>query len=386
MSIGLKRNTVILEEHSAEWEVNAQQTIAVLKTILADTAVDIQHIGSTAVRGIMAKPIIDIAVGVNDFQAVSDENVELEKAGIIYRFSDVEGQLLYVMGDFEQDTRSHHIHIVKYNSDAWHNYLNFRDFLNTHPDKAKAYCELKQSLSQQYPTDRIRYTQEKQNLIDEILTLAKNKNQPIKERIQTDSMERKKQGLPYKGLDSRITDIQHQYQDKMTDYNRTYPSETDKRKKLIQEIFAEAGEHCVVETPVNANWGCHHVHLGDYIFINSNVTFVDDADIFIGDHSFIAPNVVFATASHPIYPTLRENGYVYCLPIHVGRNVWIGAGAVIMPGVTIGENSVIGAGSVVTKNIPSNVVAVGSPCKVLREINDHDKQYYHQNKRLDVWE
>ena len=95
------------------------------------------------------------------------------------------------------------------------------------------------------------------------------------------------------------------------------------------------------------------------------------------------PNVVVATAGHPILPELREQGYQYNAPVHIGKNCWIGAGALIMPGITIGDNVVIGAGSVVTKDIPSNTVAVGNPCRVLRKINDRDKEFYFKDRKID---
>ena len=148
----------------------------------------------------------------------------------------------------------------------------------------------------------------------------------------------------------------------------------------------EIGEGCTVETPLNANWGCKHVHLGKGIYINSNVTFVDDEHIYIGDYSMISPSVVFATAGHPILPVLRENLYVYNLPIHIGRNVWIGTHVSIMPGVSIGDNTVVGAGSVVTNDLPANVVAFGVPCRVVREIGDKDREFYYKDRKLDVWE
>ena len=176
------------------------------------------------------------------------------------------------------------------------------------------------------------------------------------------------------------------YQNKMTEYNRTLPTETDLRQKLLKDVFAEIGEGCTVETPLNANWGCKHVHFGKGIYINSNVTFVDNEHIYIGDHTMISPNVVFTTSGHSILPILREHRYVYNLPIHVGRNVWIGSGVQIMPGVTIGDNSVIGAGSVVTGDIPKDVVAFGIPCKVARAIGEKDRLYYHKDRKLDVWD
>lgn len=201
-----------------------------------------------------------------------------------------------------------------------------------------------------------------------------------------DNLQRKEEGLPYRVDDPALLGDQHIYQNKMIEYNRTLATETEKRQALLKEMFAEIGEKCTVETPVNANWGCRHVHIGNETYVNSNVTFVDDDHVYIGSNCYIAPNVVFCTAGHPILPTLRKNHYAYILPIHVGDNVWIGSGAQIMPGVTIGENSVIGAGSVVTKDIPPNVVAFGVPCRVQREIGDKDKEYYYKDRKLDVWE
>ncbi len=200
------------------------------------------------------------------------------------------------------------------------------------------------------------------------------------------NLERKLKGLPYHYDDPALLGEQHAYQDKLVEYNRTLPSEVDKRKRLMKEVFAEVGNNCIAETPINANWGCKHVHLGNGVFINSNVTFVDDEHIYIGDNCLIAPNVVFATAGHPILPILREHHYVYILPIKIGKNVWLGSGVQVMPGVTIGDNSVIGAGSIVTSDIPANVVAYGSPCKVVREIGEKDKEFYYKNRRLDVSE
>lgn len=196
------------------------------------------------------------------------------------------------------------------------------------------------------------------------------------------NLERRKAGLPYWCNDPALFSEQHVYQDKMVEYNRTMPTETDLRQNLLKEMFAEIGEDCMVEAPINANWGCHNVHLGSGVYINSNVTFVDDADIYIGDNCLIAPNVVFATAGHPILPELRENDYQYELPIHIGRNVWIGSAVQIMPGITIGDNSVIGAGSVVTRDIPAGVVAYGVPCKERRKIGQRDREFYYRDRRF----
>ncbi len=200
------------------------------------------------------------------------------------------------------------------------------------------------------------------------------------------NLERKVAGLPYRYDDPSLLGNQHEYQDKMTEYNRTLPSQIEMRHSLLKEVFAEVGEGTIVETPLNANWGCKHVHLGCGVYVNSNVTFVDDADIFIGDNCLIAPNVVFATSAHPVLPILREHHYVFCLPIRVGKNVWIGSSVQVLPGVTIGDNSVIGSGSVVTSDIPSDVVAFGVPCRVVRPIGEKDMKFFYKDRKLDVWE
>ena len=123
--------------------------------------------------------------------------------------------------------------------------------------------------------------------------------------------------------------------------------------------------------------------MGNHVYCNFAVTMVDDTHIYIGDNTMIAPNVTIATAGHPVLPELREHDYQYNMPVHIGRTCWIGAGAVILPGVTVGDNTVIGAGSVVTKDIPANVVAVGNPCRVLRPISDRDKKYYFRDHPID---
>jgi galactoside O-acetyltransferase len=202
----------------------------------------------------------------------------------------------------------------------------------------------------------------------------------------TDNQTRKKRGLPYHYDDPAITRGQFQHQDKLHEYNQTRPTQTEDRQRLLKEMFAEVGEGCHVETPLHANWGGHHVHLGTGVYLNSNVTLVDDTDIFIGDYCLIAPNVVISTSGHPILPILREHHYTYNLPVRIGRNVWLGSGVQIMPGVTIGDDSVIGAGSVVTADIPSGVVAFGVPCRVVRQIGDKDREYYAKGRRLDVSE
>lgn len=172
--------------------------------------------------------------------------------------------------------------------------------------------------------------------------------------------------------------------DKLYDYNMTRPTESEKRQKLLKEMFAEIGEGCYIEPPFHANFGGKHVHFGKCVYANFNFTAVDDTHIYVGDYTMFGPNVILATAGHPILPELREEAYQYNMPVHIGKNCWLGAGVIVLPGVTIGDNTVIGAGSVVTKDIPSNVVAVGNPCRVLREINEHDKKYYFKNRKINL--
>ena len=167
--LGLKRGTVQLEPHDKQWDEIAVQTIKTLKSILGDDVIDIQHIGSTAIPAIKAKPIIDIAVGVADFDRIISYNEQLQKEGIFYRGSDVEHQLLYVMGDMENDTRTHHIHIVKWNGTEWKNYIHFRDYLNANENMALRYQKLKEELESKYADDRVAYTNGKQGMIDIIL-------------------------------------------------------------------------------------------------------------------------------------------------------------------------------------------------------------------------
>lgn len=171
--------------------------------------------------------------------------------------------------------------------------------------------------------------------------------------------------------------------DRLYDFNQTRPTQLKEREAMLKEMFAELGEDCYIEPPFYANWGGKHVHFGNRVYANFHLTMVDDTHIYVGDCTMFGPNVTVATAGHPILPELREQAYQYNMPVHIGKNCWIGAGAVIVPGVTIGDNTVIGAGSIVTKDIPANVVAVGNPCRVLREIGEKDRVYYFKNRNIE---
>lgn len=195
--------------------------------------------------------------------------------------------------------------------------------------------------------------------------------------------ERMIKGLIYDPMDEEILKMQFPYQDKLFEFNKLKPSDIDKKQQYMNEVFAECGDNCYIELPFRANWGGHHVHFGNGVYANSNLTLVDDGHIYVGDKVMFGPNVTIATANHPIEPTLRAKGLQYNEDVHIEENVWIGAGVIVVPGVHIGKNSVIGAGSVVTKDIPENVVAVGNPCRILREISEKDKKYFYKNELID---
>ena len=171
--------------------------------------------------------------------------------------------------------------------------------------------------------------------------------------------------------------------DRLYDFNMTRPTELKKREEMLREMFAEIGDDCYIEPPFHSNFGGEHVHFGNHIYANFGLTLVDDTHIYVGDNTMFGPHVTVATAGHPIDPTLRAKEYQYNMPIHIGKNCWIGAGSLILPGVTIGDNTVIGAGSVVTKDIPSSVVAVGNPCRVMRDVGEHDREYYFKSRKID---
>lgn len=197
--------------------------------------------------------------------------------------------------------------------------------------------------------------------------------------------ERMEQGIIYNPNDEKIAKEQAPYLDKLWEFNNLKPSQYEEKVRYMKEIFAECGENCYIELPFRANWGGHNVHFGNNVYANFNFTVVDDGDIYVGDRVMFGSNVTIATANHPIEPGLRSKAMQYNKSVHIGENVWVGANTVIVPGITIGKNSVIGAGSVVTKDIPENVVAVGNPCRVLREIGEHDREFFYKQERID-WE
>ncbi len=190
-------------------------------------------------------------------------------------------------------------------------------------------------------------------------------------------------GELYLPMDETVMREQLACLERLFDYNGTRPLEQEKRAALLREMFAEIGENCYIEPPLHANWGGRHVHFGRGVYANFNLTLADDTHIYVGDYTMFGPNVTIATAGHPILPELREKGYQYNMPVRIGRRCWIGANAAILPGVTVGDDTVIGAGSVVTRDIPSGVVALGNPCRVLREAGARDREFYFKDRKID---
>lgn len=175
--------------------------------------------------------------------------------------------------------------------------------------------------------------------------------------------------------DKHLLEKRDKCNDLCFEYNHCKPSDTTAKTELLHKIIGTVKGSAVVTAPFYCDYGIN-ITLGENFYSNYNLILLDGAKIAFGDNVFIAPNCVFTTAAHPIDTQQRNQGLEIALPITVGDNVWFGANVTVLPGVTIGSDTVIGAGSVVTKDIPSGVVAVGNPCRVLREITDADKNKY----------
>lgn len=163
--------------------------------------------------------------------------------------------------------------------------------------------------------------------------------------------------------------------DKCHKLNQLSPTDTQGIKAILDDLIGKMGKEVIFTPPFWCDYG-YNISVGDYFYSNHNLVIQDGAKVTFGDNVFIAPNCCFTTAEHAIDPEMRKAGVEIAKPITVGNNVWIGAGSTILAGVEIGDNTVISAGSVVTKSIPANVVAVGVPCRVLRQITEKDKNTY----------
>lgn len=173
----------------------------------------------------------------------------------------------------------------------------------------------------------------------------------------------------YQPNDPNILVEQSKYQELLYVYNKTKPSEKVKRSALLQRLFDNIGDDVTIEPPFYANWGGHFCSFGNHIYANHGLTLVDDTTITVGDYTMFGPHVTIATARHPLDSHLRKQGLQQNLPVNIGQNCWLGANVTILPGVTIGNNVVIGAGSLVTKSLPDNVLAYGSPARVVKKLS-----------------
>ena len=198
-----------------------------------------------------------------------------------------------------------------------------------------------------------------------------------------ETRQRMKDGRLYASNSPELFAEQGRRRDLLDAYNALPFSSMEERDALLLELVAEAGEGCMIEPPFYANWGGANLHLGNNVYANMGLCLVDDADIFIEDNVMIGPNVTISTASHPISPRLRALGLQYNKPVRICEGAWLGAGCIVLQGVTIGKGSVVGAGSVVTGDVPAGVVAVGCPCRVLRAIDEDDGRTYDHGKAVE---
>lgn len=183
------------------------------------------------------------------------------------------------------------------------------------------------------------------------------------------------EGLLYDVFEQELTDIKDRTYGLVSELSRVSHFDTEYVMSLVRKIVAKIGQDSYIVPPFRCDYG-DHVFIGNNTYINYNCCFLDSAKVTIGDYVYMGPNCNIFTPCHPIHHELRKEKVIeYALPVTVGSHSWIGGDVVITPGVTIGENCVIGAGSVVTKNIPDNSIAVGNPCKVIRQVNDKDREY-----------
>lgn len=195
--------------------------------------------------------------------------------------------------------------------------------------------------------------------------------------------ERMLHGLPYKSWLDGLPEDRIKNKKKLFEFNSVCPTEEKKLEEILHEIFGKCGDNVHVEPPFHCDYG-YNIEVGDNFYANYNLVILDVGKVKIGDNVMFAPNVAIYTAGHPVHPDSRNSGYEYGIDISIGNNVWLGGNTIVNPGVKIGNNVVIGSGSVVTKDIPDNVIAVGNPCRIIREITEEDRKYYFKNKEFDV--
>lgn len=188
----------------------------------------------------------------------------------------------------------------------------------------------------------------------------------------TEKEKMEKQMLYDANYDSELLKEREQAKELCYNFNQLRPSEYEKQREILLKLLGNTNGNFYITAPFWCDYG-YNISVGEEFFANHNLVILDGAKVTFGDHVFIAPNCGFYTAGHPIDSQRRNKGLEYAYPITVGNNVWFGAGVQVMPGVTIGDNVVIGGGSIVVKDIPSNSVAVGNPCRVIRKITEEDE-------------
>lgn len=192
-------------------------------------------------------------------------------------------------------------------------------------------------------------------------------------------------GELYYANDPEILAGQLAAQDIMYEFNHTRPSDIMRREELVHQMLGTCGEGVWLEPPFFANFGGKNCHFGDRVYANFGLTCVDDTGIYVGEDTMFGPHVTLATANHPLLAELRPSGLQYNLPIRIGKRCWFGAGAIVVPGVTIGDDTTVAAGCVVTRDLPAGVLAAGVPARVLRDIGERDQLYYYRDREI-PWE
>lgn len=193
--------------------------------------------------------------------------------------------------------------------------------------------------------------------------------------------ERLQQGLIYNDFDEDLFERRVAAKKLFKAYNKTNDDEGELRNKILQQLFKQIGKNVWIEPDFKCEFG-KNITIEDDVYINFGCIILDCAEVTIGSHTLFGPNIGLYPVNHSTDAQERINGGCYGKPIHIGKNAWLGGDVKVLAGVTIGDNTIIGTGSIVTKDIPSNVVAVGNPCKVIREITDKDKTEYSKRMRL----
>jgi len=186
-------------------------------------------------------------------------------------------------------------------------------------------------------------------------------------------------GEAYIAMGRELFDARQKAKEQLFKFNNLEPSKIKARNQILKELLGKTESRFYIEPPFRCDYG-FNIEIGNEFYANYNLTILDGARVSIGNNVLIGPNVSIFTATHPIHPEPRSAGWEFTKPITIEDHVWIGGNTVINPGVHIGQHTVIGSGSVVTKDIPANVVAAGTPCKIIRSITEEDKKYYDKGK------